>query len=499
MLRHLPLILLGLATASLTATPESDRALFQRVTAELDLEGQALQFQNIEGFVLTGADVANELWQSVAMQQNIPVPLDFRFIATTFGADRMDAYGTSVVKIEDGLYRHRSFLHWQGENVPQFLQILGAENRAFDSLEWLPAGTDIVFEGQLDYEPLLQGVYAIANQIMGENGPVLLDLQLDRELNEQGLTARDVLKVLQYPVIYALDYDLEAEPWQLAPDAPAIPRAYLVLRLKGGAAAMVNLLPTLANQASQVEEADGWEIYHFAPQEGGAPINPAVLVSQQPGGDVLFSSEGLDGLKHWAQGPRLKDDPQFRAMFEGEVPAGVLLRYMSPVHADIAQNLADQIFTQLAAMNPSTAAGANVAKMLYAPLMQSSAHVAWLTEDGLLGRGVNESAISPQLGTSTPIVAGMFAAMAIPAFQSVRVSSQQGAIENNLKQIAQTGQRYIIENDVESVDYPTLLRETYLREIAPVAGEDYSGLIIYAEGGVLDVVGPGGESVIWEY
>ncbi|MDP0501278.1 MAG: prepilin-type N-terminal cleavage/methylation domain-containing protein [Verrucomicrobiota bacterium JB022] len=96
------------------------------------------------------------------------------------------------------------------------------------------------------------------------------------------------------------------------------------------------------------------------------------------------------------------------------------------------------------------------------------------------------------------VIIGLLAAMAIPAFQSVRVSSQAGAAENNLKQIAQTGQRAIIENGLASVTYDELISTgnaagtaewdlPYLKTIQPASREDYTGLTVFEEGGWLKV------------
>ncbi|KAF0094698.1 MAG: type IV pilus bioproteinis protein [Puniceicoccaceae bacterium 5H] len=121
------------------------------------------------------------------------------------------------------------------------------------------------------------------------------------------------------------------------------------------------------------------------------------------------------------------------------------------------------------------------------------------------------------------VIIGLLAAMAIPAFQSVRVSSQAGAAENNLKQIAQTGQRAIIENGLKSVSYDELITTSgtpwelpYLKEIQPASRESYTGLTVYEDGGYLAVSLKGGEDgtaagsvaysgttggswVVWEY
>lgn len=44
------------------------------------------------------------------------------------------------------------------------------------------------------------------------------------------------------------------------------------------------------------------------------------------------------------------------------------------------------------------------------------------------------------------VIIGLLAAMAIPAFQKVRTTSQDKAITNNLRQVASAAQQYMLEN-----------------------------------------------------
>jgi len=77
------------------------------------------------------------------------------------------------------------------------------------------------------------------------------------------------------------------------------------------------------------------------------------------------------------------------------------------------------------------------------------------------------------------VIIGLLAAMAIPAFSKVRASARGKAITNNLRQIASAAQQYMLEQGVSSVA-ETLLEGTttsnYIRPIALVSGETYSGL-----------------------
>ena len=89
------------------------------------------------------------------------------------------------------------------------------------------------------------------------------------------------------------------------------------------------------------------------------------------------------------------------------------------------------------------------------------------------------------------VIIGLLAAMAIPAFQKVRETSQTKAITNNLRQLASAADQYFLENGVTSVLSADLVgteEGKYVKKFNPVAGETYSptitqGVAIEATGG----------------
>jgi type IV pilus assembly protein PilA len=76
------------------------------------------------------------------------------------------------------------------------------------------------------------------------------------------------------------------------------------------------------------------------------------------------------------------------------------------------------------------------------------------------------------------VIIGLLAAMAIPAFNKVRFTSRYKAIVNNLRQVSSGAQQYMMEQGVSQVA-ETQIEGTnsynYVRPIAPVNGETYSG------------------------
>ena len=72
------------------------------------------------------------------------------------------------------------------------------------------------------------------------------------------------------------------------------------------------------------------------------------------------------------------------------------------------------------------------------------------------------------------VIIGLLAAMAIPAFQKVRQSSQDKAILNNARQLSAAADQYFLENGVSSVASGSLIGATnYVKAVNTVAAEAY--------------------------
>ena len=78
------------------------------------------------------------------------------------------------------------------------------------------------------------------------------------------------------------------------------------------------------------------------------------------------------------------------------------------------------------------------------------------------------------------VIIGLLAAMAIPAFQKVRASSQDKAVLNNLRQLGSAADQYFLEQGVSAVDSTNLVggdTSHYIKQIQTVAQEVYDATI----------------------
>jgi type IV pilus assembly protein PilA len=76
------------------------------------------------------------------------------------------------------------------------------------------------------------------------------------------------------------------------------------------------------------------------------------------------------------------------------------------------------------------------------------------------------------------VIIGLLAAMAIPAFQKVRTTSQTKTITNNLRQLASAADQYFLEYGVTTISSAALVgTDKYVKSVVPAAGEAYDATI----------------------
>jgi type IV pilus assembly protein PilA len=72
------------------------------------------------------------------------------------------------------------------------------------------------------------------------------------------------------------------------------------------------------------------------------------------------------------------------------------------------------------------------------------------------------------------VIIGLLAAMAIPSFQKVRMSSQDKAVTNNMRQLGAEADQYFLENGVTAAQLSSLVGSSaYVKALSTVANEAY--------------------------
>jgi len=93
------------------------------------------------------------------------------------------------------------------------------------------------------------------------------------------------------------------------------------------------------------------------------------------------------------------------------------------------------------------------------------------------------------------VIIGLLAAMAIPAFQKVRQSSQDKAVLNNARKLSEAADQFFLDNSVTSAASTSLVGATnYVKAINTVASETYP--LGYTQGITITIGGVAGSRTI---
>ncbi|MGA2051739.1 MAG: prepilin-type N-terminal cleavage/methylation domain-containing protein [Opitutales bacterium] len=79
------------------------------------------------------------------------------------------------------------------------------------------------------------------------------------------------------------------------------------------------------------------------------------------------------------------------------------------------------------------------------------------------------------------VIIGILATMAIPTFNEIRLQSRVKAVTNNLRQFSAAAAQYMLDKGVTQAAYSDLVgtqTDNYMVSISPVAGEDYTTLVL---------------------
>ena len=93
------------------------------------------------------------------------------------------------------------------------------------------------------------------------------------------------------------------------------------------------------------------------------------------------------------------------------------------------------------------------------------------------------------------VIIGLLAAMAIPAFQKVRQSSQDKTVLNNARQLSAAADQYFLENGVSTVGSANLVGSSnYVKAVNTVAMETYPDF--YTQGIAITIGGVAGARTV---
>lgn len=464
----------GPRAGAVALVPETERsAHFAAATRHLELGGVLFGYIDIDGDVERLAEVLRRYSTTVAEQAPMArafIPEDFRPFFVDLGLTDVKAVGFSSVAAEGGGFRNRVFFHTpQGRRG--LLAALGGPEAEFAVAKIAPADADLVYETELDAPAAYAAVRELVARAAGEPVAKMLDLRAAMPDGGSPFSVKDVLEAARGRFSLVLRVD-GARKVEINPQV-TIPDFDLAIRLEHGGAKLVPFLDAM-QELRREERAGG--VLAYTEESGRAlpPLGwkPELLVE---GDRVTFASRpGF--LPAAGAGATLADDAAFRAALAGAGASGNGLTYVGPrlvakVREGMGYTAADanqqRVYDQmLNFLPPPDVALVSVRRNL---------------PDGVLFSSHWSSSLKGDLVFANPgmvVTGGLVAAMAIPAFNKVRTASREKAVLNNLRQLGAASEQYFLETGKTVCTYHDLVgRDKYIREIRPVAGEDYTQMV----------------------
>lgn len=463
---------------STSLDPDSN---FAAIDAYLEQGGVVYGFVDVEGDLERIAKGANKMLaqlRSTRMELAMLPALPLDVIVEQLGLTSIRAIGLSSTQREQG-FQNRTFLLTDG--APEgLLTLYGSTNSPFLVPELAPKGTDVAVEQTLATEGILDMTRNFASLIMGVTGTTIVENYLTTPVPGSDLKVSDLITAFDGRMYFVAEIDENAT--MEIPEYGLMPRIEFILRLESAAPLLSKLgkLPVLAAMPDyKMETAGGLTVLSgFVPEN---TLYAPVILGNESTGELFFCSSQAF-YEHCLQrsGAKLKDAEAFAAATNGLPDSGYAFAYISPEVGSLVKGWIDR------SMEEAVKAGGQEAAA-FRPYMNWSiqpmvadfpmAYAGSVEANGLYSVANWNISHKRNLATmayANPVTIGLVAAMAIPAFQKVRTTSQEKTITNNLRQLASAADQYFLENGVTSVKTSELIGpDAYLRYLRPVAGETY--------------------------
>ena len=204
---------------------------------------------------------------------------------------------------------------------------------------------------------------------------------------------------------------------------------------------------------------------------------PLALVMETEAGEngalyIASSVDELDGARN-GTGERLKSNPAFAEAIAQMPDEGYFLQYVAPSYYEFfAENLAKDLKTE---GDPGQKLFSRILKDYFGKFDEAQVTVSYFVEGGVKSVAYTDQSFEEVL---LVLPAGVVAAMAIPAFQKVRQTSEEKLAINNLRMLASAADQYFVETGATEVTTAELVGPgSYIRELKPALNESYDMVI----------------------
>jgi type IV pilus assembly protein PilA len=473
------------ATVEMVAAAERSRH-FLAVNRQLELGGTLYAYADVDGDAQKLANRLQGVVDLIGRSQPAVAPMlkqDYPALLAILGANDIVAFGLSSVPDGTGYFRNRVFFHIPGERHGLLLG-LGGKPGPFTHLRYAPADTDVFSESEFDLPVVYRTVKEVVAKVGGETAGNLFEDGLKKAGESMALSILDLINGMKGRASLVLRLSPERNVQIPGPGGFTVPEISLLVTVDG-----VGLpVETALGRSNKFQRSDQGPLHLYrSVQPAGLPgLDPIIAIQ----GSTLYLASTpaflTECLAPQTEKTGLGSNAEFRAALAKVGTEGNGLNYVSP-----------HFFKQLHRLDELNPSLAPQFRQILVPVLNNlpQADRALITlrtnlPDGILMRSYWNRSLKQDVAAMAvynPLTVGLLAAMAIPAFQKVRIASQEKAVLNNLRQLAAAADQYYLENGKNTAQYNDLVGPTkYIKVLIPVAGENYR-LVRFQQGRPLQI------------
>jgi len=460
-------------TASVPLVQSAERsAHFAAVNRHLDLGGVLYGYVDVDGDVEKLGAGLNELAGRLAALQPELAMLkqDYGPLLGTLGLTDVKAIGFSSVRTSTG-YRNRTFLYTPNERHGLLLAFGGAAH-AFTEAHYAPANADLFFETDIEIPAAYTALKQVLAKIGGDSWVKTIESELQKKTPD-GIVPYDVIQHLTGRFTFVGRVDPEETLTIPGKTELKLPGVSFMVRLDGVGESLEAALAALPSLHKTVDS--GRTLYEMQEPVAGKSLQPVFAID---GTAVVLANNRMFLNECLSRVSGLDEQADFKAALALTGHEGNGVSYVTPRFFDQLR----EVLTAIRDREPETKlildGWSNELPKIDRPLISVRTNQA----DGILVQSVWHKSLKQDVAMAfmaNPVTVGLLAAMAIPAFQKVRVSSMDKTIQNNLRQYRAAGQQFMLETGKSTATYQDLVGENkYIKSLKPVAGEDYTKLVL---------------------
>ncbi len=486
------------AAAPKPAAPEVPAAglspATKAISSHLEFGGEFYVVMDTQGDIQKVGDMMAD-FLGYAMQEYgrvssapLPANFDYRGFLKKLGLYDLGGLGMSSWKGTDGLHHNRSFIYTPNGRTG-LLKLFGDKPGPFITPNLAPADADLVGEVTLNLKTLEEQIVSYAQDIGGPATVQEVTDALKMSVPGTTLTGQSLVDRLNTRYTFILRADTK-QVFDIGAGRK-MPMTDFLIAIDGFADVLDQLIPLIKdNPMATVTDKNGLKMVtiQFPIPAPFSSYKPVILADSKTKRLYLASRESFVNETVNGQGARLATSEDFKLAIAGMPTEGNSLGYLSKKGAGV---IAEYYQKQAMSNLPATLRDDYFDYFGVDKIPHGIASVYTNLPDGMLTQNVSSKSINQTL-MAVPVIALLAmtagAQSAIAAQSQVALGAVAGApaspvdraIRNNLRQISNAAQQYMLDKGVTEVRFQDLISgpTPYLRSVTSAAGENYNNLII---------------------